>query len=351
MPTWDSNFGSQLNDMLAPYQAQAQQLNNPYATMSQNSWLAQNHPGVAHVLDSSFLTAGLTPGPQGPEGVGGGIARTFQGLIGAQQFQRQRAIQAATLPYQLAMPRLQAEDTLSQIQQRGSQAAFERSQVERNAAMQQHWINSDDARQQDADTRAQHQEDLEEKYNKDPVARLQATGGILGQLAVMQTPRQPKEDDAAYATRVAQAYTNLYSKSQGVAAGARTGGEKDVTQPINDQQSFLKNQFTLFQSGLPAKPEPHDKWSANLDNYLASSKNPNAYSEYAAKINTEREKGMLNWGTYQSSGVHKQGVSYPEYIAHPEKYEGAIQQRQQGSAPSTTAPAKNSGSSWTPSNN
>src|ERR1700688_628238 len=73
-----NNWSGQLNDMLAPYRQMAQQFQSPYATMRQNSWLAQNHPQVAGILDNAFLSAGMVPSAQGPEGVGGGISRAMQ---------------------------------------------------------------------------------------------------------------------------------------------------------------------------------------------------------------------------------------------------------------------------------
>src|SRR5260221_3280298 len=121
---WDTDFSKQLDTMLAPYREQATQFNSPYATMGQNSWLAQNHPHLGGIADNAFLTAAMTPGPQGPEGVGGGISRTFQGLLGAQQFRRDRALQAAMLPYQMLQPRLQAEHTMAQIGQQEASTKY-----------------------------------------------------------------------------------------------------------------------------------------------------------------------------------------------------------------------------------
>jgi hypothetical protein len=120
------DFSGRLNQMLSPEafdQAQqlAQKFSSPYATMNQNSWLARNHPQVAGVLDNAFLATAMTPQAQGPEGAGGGISRMMQGLVGGQQFQRQRMMQQAMLPFQMMQPRLQAADTMAQIMGRGSE--------------------------------------------------------------------------------------------------------------------------------------------------------------------------------------------------------------------------------------
>src|ERR1700676_2382159 len=133
--------GSQYKQMLAPYQQMAQKLTSPYATMNQNSWLAKNHPQVAGVLDNAFLTAGMTPQAQGPEGVGGGISRMMQGLMGGQQFQRQRMIQQAMLPYQMMQPMLQSADTMSQIGERRAMLPFRMAQERRYDAQSDMYYN------------------------------------------------------------------------------------------------------------------------------------------------------------------------------------------------------------------
>src|SRR6266403_3394097 len=106
---YNQDFSGQLNDMLAPYQQMAQKMQSPYATMSPNSWLARNHPQAAGMLDNAFLTMGSIPSPQGPEGVGGGISRMMQGLMGARQYRGQRRRQNRMRPSQMRMPQLQAK--------------------------------------------------------------------------------------------------------------------------------------------------------------------------------------------------------------------------------------------------
>src|SRR5258708_25263521 len=115
---WDDDYREQLNQLVAPYQKAASEMYSPYATMGAHSWLAQNHPAIAGHLDNAFLAAAMTPEARGTEGVGGGISRTFQGVLGAQQYRRQQMMQQSMLPYQMLEPRLKAEDTMAQIGQR-----------------------------------------------------------------------------------------------------------------------------------------------------------------------------------------------------------------------------------------
>lgn len=120
--SWGGDFSDQLNDMLAPYKQMSQQFQSPYATMRPQGWLQDNHPQLARTLDNAFLTMGMTPESQGPEGAGGGISRAMQGLIGGQQFNRQRMMQQVMMPYQMLGQSLQPMDMMSQIQERHGQA-------------------------------------------------------------------------------------------------------------------------------------------------------------------------------------------------------------------------------------
>lgn len=103
---------------------------SPYVTMPAHGFLQDRFPGAAGILDNVFLTAANTPGPRGPEGAGGGISRTFQGLMGARQMQMQHGLQQALLPMDIAqrqmayqqgmlnMQKTQAETT--EMRQRGN---------------------------------------------------------------------------------------------------------------------------------------------------------------------------------------------------------------------------------------
>jgi|ERR1035437_312628 hypothetical protein len=131
---WGSNFAPQLNEMLAPAQQSAQSSQSPYATMKAHGWLQDNHPKLAGVLDNAFLTMGMTPQATGPEGAGGGITRAMQGLMGAQQFNRQRMMQQYMLPFQMMQPQVDLQDKLSQIHQREAQVPYEHAMTEKALA-------------------------------------------------------------------------------------------------------------------------------------------------------------------------------------------------------------------------
>ncbi len=119
-----TDYGSQLDEMMAPYRAIAQRFQSPYSTMGPSGALQDAHPMLAHILDNVMLTGAMTPGPKGPEGAGEGISRTFQGLLGAQQYRRQQQMTQMMMPYQMMQPRLQAEKELAETQMYGEHAKY-----------------------------------------------------------------------------------------------------------------------------------------------------------------------------------------------------------------------------------
>jgi len=116
-PGWNqASTSQQLQQLIAPYQQAVQRIQNPYQTMSQNSWLAQNHPGIAGVVDNAFNT--VADMGQGGMSIGSNIQAVMQGLKGNQMDRRNQMMQSAMLPYQMAEPQIKMQDELAQIGQR-----------------------------------------------------------------------------------------------------------------------------------------------------------------------------------------------------------------------------------------
>ena len=197
---WQQDFTPQLGQILAPYQQLAQKISSPYATMPSNSWLGQNHPQAAGILDNAMLTMGMTPQAEHPEGAGGGIARTMQGLIGAQQYNRQRMVQQAMLPYQMAMGQLQAQDLASQIPMRYSEAA-------RNRAWMENITNATEIKQQLADTRQQLANQQQEV-----AAERTSPSALMERQAALMTGIDPNKINQASAPQIQNYLQNLDAK-------------------------------------------------------------------------------------------------------------------------------------------
>lgn len=382
------DFSGQLNDMLAPYRQMAQQFQSPYATMNQNSWLARNHPQFAGHLDNAFLNIGMTPGPQGPEGVGGGLSRAMQGIMGGQQFQRQRMMQQAMLPYQMLQPQLQAQDMMAQITARKSEALreqdyhelvtgrtsrmAEQSQLEGQKLQQQQqridsFVNPSmlDHRRAllkaglptDADINQASPEQLE-KYNKafsdfqDERARGRGNSGTItqGSLAGAMTPRLPNESESDWANRVGQNWMRL----GGGAAGAKTGAETAITSPIQDVKTFIaKEDSNAYRDILKVESFEDFKSKSGFLGKIAEldpvsmgqlhkeyDKSQTDYQSSLAKRDTE----VAQW---KRSSAPSQGIGFFEWKTNPGIYKGTASQ----SAP-TTAPSgkQTSGpnSQWNP---
>lgn len=381
---WGGDYSSQLNDMLAPYKQQAEKMSSPYATMSPNSWLAKNHPGVAGMLDNAFLTIGSTPGPQGPEGVGGGISRMMQGLMGGQQFRRQQMMQNMMMPYQMLEPQLKAEDMLSLRDER--RAASTRADIynqsvlesERHHAMQEDMEGkrlekqdrlkalagpdkTDDKGQswtrvfdpvtgkaslkhavtgQDANELPKDQQPTFENEKKD--ARRGTVGGMMGEIIEAQMSKDP-----AIKAR-GQEMGRIYSSIYGLQAGARTGAESDITEPLKQRSTFINQEHQSKYSDI-GPMDTEDKYVTAHDvfgqrdidpAYAAKLKSDYAQyqQDYKTKI-TQRDKEFAEW---QRSSAPDSGIGFRDYQDNKAKYT---------LSPTTSAPvtpASGTGATWVP---
>jgi hypothetical protein len=342
-PGWNMDYSGQLNEMLAPYQKMSQTLSSPYATMRPDSWLAQNHPKAAGVLDNAFLTVGMTPGPQGPEGVGGGISRTFQGLIGAQQYRRQQALTAAMLPYQMLEPRLRAMDTIAQMQQRGEQADYERKrgawydarigQMKDPHALGKSMTDDKGGEwqeifdpvggktrlfnpitQQHADELPQDQQPSFTKSQR--MQRTSTPGGLAGEIIDAQMSGDPMI--RARGEKEAKLYTGL----MGGVAGGRKGGEENAPHPWDEAKMTLDNERKSAYANLKP-PMDAQKFHQSLPmedpRYAESFNSTRPYDEYLSKHQMEKDQLDFNFNQYQKSGAWKRGVGFQDWQKDPNK--------------------------------
>jgi hypothetical protein len=355
---WGQDFSGQLNNMLAPYQQMAQRMNpqvaqqlqNPYATMKPNGWLQQNHPQIAGVLDNAFLTMGMTPAAQGPEGAGGGIARTMQGLIGAQQYNRQRMMQSAMLPYQMAQQGLGALDTISQIGERQAMVPFRQAQERRYDAQSDMYYNrmaqgdrskaltgppqvDDKGQSWDrtfdpisgttrlySPTLQKHADELpadqqpaftKEERNQ----RMSTPGGLLGEVySMMDSP------DPAVRTQGALLHQR-YINDQAQIAGGRAGAVQTVTQPQKDTDTFVKNERATALAGLSPTMNARDWQQANITN--PNTYKDGAYDKYVKTQSALKQQTMTDLDKYEKSSAPRQGINFQAYMQNREQYDGS----------------------------
>lgn len=366
--SWGGDFSGQLNDMLAPYKQMSQQFQSPYATMRPQGWLQDNHPQLAHTLDNAFLTMGMTPESQGPEGAGGGISRAMQGLIGGQQFNRQRMMQQAMMPYQMMQPALQSMDTLSQMNERNAMVPFRIAQEKYMQSRDENYQSLIAGREQSKALAGEMVDDKGQTWNRifDPkagrvslvhgvtgqdandlpegqrptfansekTARRSAPGGLLGEIMDMQA-----NPDPAVKAEGSRRYSE-YVQAQGAIAGARTGASQDITQPVKDLKTFVGQERNAAYGQMEKVPSATDfQTKSMLDaNYW---KDPQkAYENEVKRIQGTKQQLDVDLSKYEKSAAPRQGVSFSEYKQNPSIYDG--------SAPAPPQSTSGTGSNWTP---
>jgi len=351
---YNQDFSGQLNDMLAPYQQMAQKMQSPYATMSQNSWLARNHPQVAGILDNAFLTMGSTPGPQGPEGVGGGISRAMQGLMGAQQYRRQQMMQNMMIPYQMMMPQLQAKDLMGQISEREAMVPYRIAQEkymqsrdenyqslmagrDRQKALAgpdmtddkgnawsrifdpvsgrvslRHAVTGQDASELPADQRPTFENEKKDSRRGTP-------GGMMGEIIEAQMSKDPTIH--AKGVEMGKIYSSLYGQQ----AGARTGAEVGITEPIKTADQFYAQERQTAYSNLPKPMTPQEYHTMHeFDTGYYKKSGPQKDAEYDTYFKGEQGKKQqvdVDLTKWKKSSAFTRGVSFSEYQQDPSKWD------------------------------
>ncbi len=375
----NQDFSSQLDTMLAPYQSAVQRLQQPYPMLGgSGGQFGINHPLLAGALNSGLEAAAFTPGPQGPEGVGGGISRALQGVLGASQFERQRMLQSAMLPYQMMMPRLQAEDTMAQIAERRSEVPYRRAMEERAMAQSDYYTKRAGALDQSkAITGDKRVDDSGNVWHgiMDPSKgyRYQnpVTQKFADELPSDQQPSFENEKKVISAARLNEDYTlagiqrrmatgdpsasndyQRYVKAQGSVAGARTGGTEEAKQPYVDESAMIARENKSKYDDLPTHPDkdPQFEFSRKMsslpgmENDSEVRKYLDAKKSYQTKV-VSRDQEFEQYARSTAPGA---GVTRAEYSAnkslYPPKNKSRVDLPSGDSRPAVT----NSGSTWTP---
>jgi len=360
----NQDFSSQLDTMLAPYQSAMQRLQQPYPMLGRmGGSLGQNHPLLAGALNQGLEAAAFTPGPQGPEGVGGGISRALQGVLGASQFDRQRMLQSAMLPYQMLQPRLQAEDTLAQIKERGQQGDY-------LAAHAKYLGEMTDLKGQDLDIKQQRADQA--KYGRllsSPEERFAYARHPF------KDPQNPTDDELG---AVQREYESIKSKTQhtpmgsyeeqienmrlnpdpaikaegerrwqdhlntlNVAAGGQAGARKEADQPYEITQRVRAEEQKTILDDLPRKI------NTTMEAYANIAPNSPAYKKYVAERDAreeERKQRINDFANY----LRTDAPNYHEYAANRVAYPRRGDSRGMPSGDNRPTTPSDSGSTWTP---
>jgi hypothetical protein len=338
------DYEARLQQMMSPYQDMANKVyGSPYAMIGkENGFLAQHLGSAAGPVDNALLAGAMTPEARGPEGVGGGISRALQGVLGANQYQRNRAMQAAMLPYQLMEPKLKALDTMAQIDQRG--AAMVRAD-----AYSQHILDQENRWQAMTANQAAKDRTL---LGSDGRRYEQTANGMVD--LVTRKPLDPNSNITfPDKTRAGGAGTfterNIDKKNEELAkldkppltadqeldrAAALTGIKKSVTDvadaPRVLDEQFVKTQNEIFTKSIPATMTQEQfeasakrgnmGYGTTVDEYKpAADKDGNVdvskwYKNYKAGMDDVRQKQSNVYSNWQRQRKMGDKVSISEYL-------------------------------------
>lgn len=350
-------FDNDFQNLIAPYQQAASQFNSNTPMLGQQGMFQRMQmPGfVSHIpfigdklsnafngmgqgadraLDGAMLGAAMVPEARGPEGAGGGISRALQGVLGAGQYRRQLALQSMMLPYQMMQPRLQAEDTMSQIQQRTGLAAHYKAQDDFYNSRTQHYENMDDARNNPKAIGQSHVDDSGQEWQEifNPVAgktRLfsPTSQKYADELAPDQAPsfnnakRANRNSNITLGNLVGQAYppangtqytpaeaataAESLAALQAKAAGMKAQQENNVRNPIEEAHKFRDQQLSGADKLLPTAPTETER--------LGAAAGVGMFRDKVSGYQSQKEQMDRDKAEYHASGVWKNNVGFQSW--------------------------------------
>ena len=358
----------ELQRLIAPYQQQMQQFQTPYAALGRglpapqlpgflqhipgigslsqniNERLQSAMPGINAHLDNAFLAAAMTPQAQGPEGVGGGISRTMQGLVGAQQYRLERAMKMAMMPYQMMMPRLQAQNLISQEQERramipyylGRGESYEKTYEtqQRRADIEQQKANAPRAvgAPYASDQGVMHQDVIDPttgRVTQQPVGQAPTSPQTFLKRAKGTTPAGSYEEqienmrlspDPAIKAEGERRWQD-HMAALGTAAGTRTAATKAAEQPYMDKAAMIayeKDPRRLYDDLVNPRNPEMEKWvnTPGLETMPEVQKYIQSKKDYQSQV----VKRDTDFGKYSSSTAPEQGIHFKEYQDNPDLY-------------------------------
>jgi hypothetical protein len=267
---------------------QAQQ--SPYVTMGAHGWLQDNHPKLAGVLDNAFLAAAMTPGPRGPEGAGGGISRTFEGLMGARQAHMQHDISQATLPLQLSQQQLGFQKgimdlykTGAEIQHYHDQGEYWKEQAQTNKDWREGRLGQlgnstgnvivDDKGEPWSQGKAGqglvyagNNPNIDASYQPTFTKHgksAQAANNLWSHIQTLTDPNAPPDAKAQ-----AQQGISIYTGAQAAVAGGRKAATDKAGEPQQTANDFLKSEKDRVAASLGKRPSESEQKDFLQDYYL-----------------------------------------------------------------------------------
>ncbi len=338
MPFDDNQF----NEMLAPYQAAAKRMMQPYPMLGGGGGVLSQHPMLSKILNESMMGAAFVPPPQGPEGVGGGITRALQGVLGADQFERQRQMQTLMMPYQMMMPRLQAEDIQSQVDERRAMVPFRQEQEAFMRKREDNFDSMMEARERpqakghpyasDQGILHQEYEDKDGNVTLKPIGATptepqtffkQAIHGGAGPYEEKIADMRLSSDPAVFAEGEKRAAMHLDTVA--AAAGGAEAARKHVEDPYVLESGMIareKSPERLYNS-LGPDPETnpmYSKYQRGIGGIIPDDPMVVAYNKQVKDYRAAKASIEQSFEHYAASTAPRQGVTRAEYEANKSLY-------------------------------
>jgi hypothetical protein len=324
-----SGDGGEANKILGSYGLQMPQISpDPVFQNSQNgdgSFLG-DHPLIRSMISGGIMGGAFTQPSRTP---GEAISNIAQGILGGQNFTRERALQQFMAPFNVA-------NTLSEVQGRQGQLDY------LHGLGKFYGSRADNQRQ----VLATHQtvdgkmfnvmESGETEWIKDPNGNIlvgpptpsqrpaagQHPGGLAGQ--IVESMIGPPPADPTQAPEWGQRAAQIYAHLQGQSAGARTSGEQsaheadphyvppDQSRRISLYATQAKDDIKATQKQLEEamkKPRFNMKLIPQIQEQLNQKKS--AYGGYAAKLLDGED---VSWDDYLKQATMPQTNNAPAHV-------------------------------------
>lgn len=297
------NYASSLNLMLQPYQQMAQQYSQPFNAFQPNSILGHLIPqGLQGALSNGILTGSMVQQGNTP---GQNFSNVLGAMVGANQFNRQRAMQGAMLPYQMIQPQLNAERDIAsmgmdqaRMQYYGQEGQWRQSEIQKNERDpygravgspiiddQGHaWQSTFDP--VSGGVKQMPLEPVPQGYQPTFKQHLKAQSATNANVDYTQSGilRRMASPDPAVRQQ-AQADAKNFSGLESTVAGQRTGAEQTAKTPQIDVDSEVKSAEQEFNAPKPMSPGQFSDLNKLNPEFL---KDPTgSYSRYAAQATSQ----------------------------------------------------------------
>jgi hypothetical protein len=316
------DYQSRLQTIMAPYQAMASQYANTLPGFRPNSPFQANHPQVASFL-SNLLVAEANTGTG--RTIGENIANVARGALAPAEMARQRQMQAAMMPFQMAMPQLQAEhemassdymmkhgnyfDQMEQVRQQQADEQFRHNNAMESAKAQAgKFVQGSDGALYRTESDGVYNAVTGEKLNDNtvklsPFQNARASGGT-------ENERIWSQEDAERAAKGQPPLTAQEKQNWLVSQhGAMSGASDAATAPKKLDENYVTQEIANYKSDAPEKPMSENQFiEGKSKDLVAGTGALDKYNSYNSYISEKKQaaaahaNALDNWLKYRKQG-------------------------------------------------